>query len=227
VDRRSCLIVDDDAKFRGYIGRGLQESGLDCSSAGDTDEALELLCRGHFDVILLDVMMPGRSGWEFLQDLRRRDQQTPVIFLTARHAVEERVKGLRLGADDYIIKPFEFSELLARIEVVLRRRPRAALEVGDLRLDLSRRVVERGGRRIRMTPQEFDLLRVLVEARGRVLSRSELLREVWNVDFDPGTNVVQVQVARLRRKIDACGPPLIQTVVGRGYAIAPEPPGAA
>jgi len=222
VENVSLLIVDDDAKFRGYISRGLEESGIQCATAGDPDEAMLLLDEQRFDLILLDVMMPGRSGWEFLEELRKDGDTTPVIFLTARQAVDERVKGLRLGADDYIIKPFEFSELLARIEAVVRRRPNLTVALGDLKLDLSKRTVERAGRRIDVSPQEFDLLRVLVEARGRVLSRAELLRDVWNIDFDPGTNVVQVQVARLRRKLEASGGPLIQTVVGQGYFIDPH-----
>src|SRR5262245_46665952 len=172
-------------------------------------------------MILLDVMMPALSGWELLHDLREHGRETPVIFVTARDAVEERVKGLRLGADDYVIKPFAFSELLARIEAVIRRRQSLApIEVFDLRLDLARRQVRRGDRSIDLSPREFDLLLALVRAGGRVLSRSELLREVWSIEFDPGTNVVDVHIGRLRRKVDRHGPPLIQTVRGEGYRLS-------
>ncbi len=216
------MIVDDDSKFRRYISRGLEDSGIACRTAEEPDEARRLLGQaGPFDLILLDVMMPGRTGWEFLGELREAGIETPVIFLTARQAVEERIKGLRLGADDYIIKPFEFNELLARIEAVVRRRQALpTLELADLRLDLASRTVERGGVRVDMSPQEFDLLRALVESRGKVLSRAQLLKSVWNIDFDPKTNVVQVQIARLRRKIDCFDPPLIQTIIGKGYRIA-------
>jgi DNA-binding response OmpR family regulator len=206
----------------------LAENGIEAATAGDAEEARERLAGSGapFDLILLDVMMPGRSGWEFLEEIRKGGDKTPVIFLTARHSVEERVKGLQLGADDYVIKPFELSELLARIEAVQRRRDAGlTIEVGDLRMDLARRTVVRGGQRIDVTPQEFDFLRVLVEARGRVLSRAELFEAVWGIRFDPGTNVVQVHVARLRRKNDRRAPMLIQTVVGQGYRIA-APEGA-
>jgi two-component system copper resistance phosphate regulon response regulator CusR len=217
------LVVDDDPKFRGYISSGLRESGIDCAAAADPGEALSTLqndARG-FDLILLDVMMPAQSGWDLLSDLRELGRETPVIFVTARDAVEERVKGLRLGADDYVIKPFAFSELLARIEAVIRRRRSLApIEVFDLKLDLARRQVRRGDRSIDLSPREFDLLLALVQAEGKVLSRSELLRQVWSIEFDPGTNVVDVHIGRLRRKIDRHGPPLIQTVRGEGYRLS-------
>ena len=141
--------------------------------------------------------------------------------------MEERVKGLQLGADDYVAKPFDSTELIARMEaVVRRRRALPAIEVGDLRIDLGRRVVERGARRIETSPREFDLLRTLAESQGSALSRKDLLQSVWGIEFDPGTNVVEVQISRLRRKIDACGPPMIETLVGEGYrlvAAKPEP----
>ena len=166
------------------------------------------------------VMMPGPSGWDFLAGYREQNGETPVIFVTARHAVADRVKGLRLGADDYIIKPFEFAELLARIEAVVRRRSPSEIVVGDLRLDLERRIVERAGARIEISPREFDLLLFMARSPGKVLSREELLREVWGIDFDPGTNVVNVQIARLRRKLAFHGPELINTVKGHGYVLA-------
>ena len=226
----NLLLVDDDPKFRAFMQKGLRESGLSVEVAASGERALELVERspaGRFDLLLLDVMLPQSSGWEVLARLRQRGDPTPVIFLTARSAVEERVKGLTLGADDYVIKPFEFSELLARIEAVRRRHARPTqLELGPLVLDIERHVVTSRGVRIEMSPREFDLLLALGRARGRVLSREELLRTVWGMDFEPGTNVVNVLVARLRRRLEPWAPELVRTVVGAGYALdlAAEPP---
>jgi len=219
----NVLIVDDDPKYRRFMQEGLSESGYTCLATPDVEGAKALLKDAQqAELILLDVMMPELSGWHFLEWLRTRGDQTPVIFVTARHAVEERVKGLKLGADDYIIKPFEFTELLARIEVVLRRqKEHRKLGIGDLEIDLERHLVERGGRRIEMSPREYSLLLVLAKAKGAIVDRNILLREVWGIDFDPGTNVVNVQIARLRRKIDVPGcEPLIRTVVGKGYTLS-------
>lgn len=214
------LLVDDDPKLRNYVQRGLEESGIECATAGDTVEARKLIDEnGVFDLILLDVMLPDRPGWDLLRDLREASVTTPVIFLTARHSVEERVKGLQLGADDYIIKPFDFGELLARIEAVRRRAGPGHISIGDLQIDLAERTVLRGGRRIETSPKEFELLRCLAEAGGEVRSRADLLRDVWNIEFEPGTNVVEVSIARLRRKLDARGPRMIKTVVGKGYRL--------
>jgi two-component system copper resistance phosphate regulon response regulator CusR len=174
-------------------------------------------------VALLDVMMGGRSGWELLEEMRARGHDMPVLFVTAKHAVDDRVRGLRLGADDYVLKPFEFEELIARIEAVLRRRRALpVLEAHDVRIDLAHRTVERDGRRVDLSPKEFDLLLALVEAQGRVLSRAELLKRVWGIEFDPQTNVVDTAVARLRKRLDRGVEPLILTVVGEGYRIAPR-----
>lgn len=215
------LIVDDDPKFRATIHRGLDENGITCHEAGSVDEAEAVLRSGLVpDLILLDVMMPDRQGWELLTTIRDEEREVPVIFLTARHEVEERVRGLELGADDYVIKPFAFSELLARIQAVIRRRNTLpVLEVGDLRLDLAGRLVERGGKRIEMSAREFDFLRTLAEKPGVTHSRKELLSQVWGIEFDPGTNVVDVLVARLRRKLAPTGGSLIDTVVGEGYRL--------
>jgi two-component system copper resistance phosphate regulon response regulator CusR len=220
------LLVDDDPKFRSFMQKGLQESGMQVETAESGERAVEVLAErglGTFDLLLLDVMLPGSTGWDVLEEMRRRGDPTPVIFLTARSAVEERVKGLRLGADDYIIKPFEFSELLARIEAVRRRNAKpGSLAVGGLVLDLEHRAVDCRGVRIEMSPREFDLLLALARVKGRVLTRGELLEKVWGMDFDPGTNVVNVVVARLRRRLEAWAPDLIRTVVGEGYLLDPE-----
>ncbi|MCC7011646.1 MAG: response regulator transcription factor [Planctomycetes bacterium] len=218
------LIVDDDPKLRGFVAKGLEAHGIASISASDGNEALSVLdaATERPDLILLDVMMPGKSGLEFLEELRRRGSDIPVIFVTARRGVEDRVKGLRTGADDYILKPFEFDELLARIEAVVRRRRSVPVfEFGDLRIDATRRIVERGNERIDLSPKEFDLLRMLAEAKGRTVTRTELLKVVWGINFDPETNVVDALVARLRRRVDRHGTPLIETVVGEGYRLAP------
>lgn len=218
------LIVDDDPKFRSYVAQGLETHGIEGLAAADAAGALALL-EGRReqppDLALLDVMMPGSSGWELLERLRAAGHELPVIFVTAKHAVDDRVRGLRLGADDYILKPFEFEELIARIEAVLRRRRTLpVLEVQDVRIDLAHRTVERAGRRVELSPKEFDLLLALVEAEGRVLTRSELLRRVWGIEFDPQTNVVDTAVARLRKRLDRGTQPLVLTVVGQGYRVA-------
>jgi DNA-binding response OmpR family regulator len=217
------LIVDDDPKLRNYVCAGLEQSGIEGVSAPDGQSALAILeddSRG-FDLILLDVMMPEITGWDLLADLRERGRETPVIFVTARDSVEERVRGLRLGADDYVIKPFAFQELIARIEVVIRRRKELPpIEVGDLRLDLARRQARRADKVLDLSPREFDLLLALVRAEGRTLSRTELLRDVWDIAGEPATNLVDVHIGRLRRKLDAHGTSLIHTVRGEGYRLA-------
>src|SRR5688572_25597398 len=203
--------------------QGLQESGMRIETAESGESASALLDErgpGAFDLLLLDVMLPKSSGWDVLERLRARGDPTPVIFLTARSAVEERVKGLRLGADDYVIKPFEFSELLARIEAVRRRHATApVVMVGKLRLDVEHRAVDCGGVRIEMSPREFELLLTLARAKEQVVSREQLLERVWGMQFDPGTNVVNVLIARLRRRLEPWAPGLVRTVVGEGYTL--------
>ncbi|MBI5432689.1 MAG: response regulator transcription factor [Planctomycetes bacterium] len=223
------LIVDDDPKFRTYISSGLQESGIETATAADGEAALSILKSDPraFDLILLDVMMPAKTGWDLLMEIRQQGRETPVIFVTARDSVEERVKGLRLGADDYVIKPFAFNELVARIEAVIRRRKSLApIEIADLRLDLAKRQVLRSGKPIDLSPREFDLLLALARANGKVLTRADLLRDVWSIDFDPGTNVVDVHIGRLRRKLGREGSPLIHTVRGEGYRFSLEHDGS-
>jgi DNA-binding response OmpR family regulator len=224
MQKLEVLVVDDDTNLRKFITAGLEDMGISIVSAANADEAEAILSdRPSINLMLLDVMMPGRNGWEFLKEIRNAGNKIPVIFLTARQEVNERVKGLKIGADDYIIKPFEFQELLARIEAVARRRSSSnEWAVADLKIDISERIVERAGESISTTDQEFRLLRVLVEAEGEVVSRPNLLKRVWGLDFDPGTNILEVQIARLRRKIDRFEHPLIQTVSGQGYKLADQ-----
>jgi len=219
------LVVDDDPGFLRYATLALDEARIEYVAVPDARAAWETLEKhsaGHFDVILLDVEMPGIDGWDFLKELRARDIQVPVIFVTGHDAVEQRIKGLRLGADDYIIKPFEFEELVARLEAVLRRHASAQIEVGDLKLDLAHRRLERAGEEIDLSPREFELLLALALARGRVLSRKELLREVWRLEFEPGTNVLDVHMTRLRKKLGHRGGSPIETVRGQGYRLVAD-----
>ncbi len=221
----SCraLVVDDDERFRSFVAAGLADSGIKAVLANGGAEAVAILedqKRGPFDIVLLDIMMPGASGWDVLAHIRER-VAVPVIFVSARESVEERVRGLRLGADDYIVKPFAFAELLARMDAVMRRRRHLpTLQTNDLRLDLIQRLVEVRGIPLDLSPKEFDLLRVLVEAKDRIVSRRELLREVWQMVDDPGTNVVEVHVGRLRRKLEVARGPWVRTVRGKGYTLS-------
>jgi two-component system copper resistance phosphate regulon response regulator CusR len=222
--RCSVLLVDDDPKLCALVGEGLSASGVDCTVAPEGPAALALLAepdRPPFDVVLLDIMMPQLSGWDLLAQIRGAGHDLPVIFVTARESIDERVRGLRLGADDYIIKPFAFAELLARIDAVVRRRHQnMTLRLGELHLDVTRRLVAVGDRHLDLSPKEFDLLRHLVEARSRTSSRRELLEQVWQILDEPGTNVVEVHVARLRRKLAIAGGPWIRTVRGKGYTLS-------
>jgi DNA-binding response OmpR family regulator len=221
------LLVDDDPKLCRTLQRGFQELGHDCETFESGELALARVRDPDSrrpDVVLLDVMLPGIDGWETLQRLRDGGEPVPVIYLTARHAVDERIRGLELGADDYVIKPFEFPELLARVQAVLRRRTgRAPIVLGDLVLDLDVRRASIGGRRLELGDKEFRMLATLAGEPGRVFDRPELLRRVWELEFDPGTNVVDVLVARLRRKL-APHQNTIQTIAGRGYRIGNAQP---
>lgn len=218
------LLIDDDAEYRTYLLNGLRKVGFDCEGVADGASAkqiLEQVAAEPFDLILLDVHLTEQLGWEVLADLRERGRETPVIFISGVDSVEERVKGLRMDADDYITKEFDFDEVVARIRaVVRRRRSLAPIEYANVKLDVARRTAWRGGQQIDLTPREFDLLRTLLSRPGKVLSRTDLLREVWSLDFDPQTNVVDVHVARLRRKLDRHGTQLIHTVRGEGYRLA-------
>jgi two-component system, OmpR family, copper resistance phosphate regulon response regulator CusR len=214
------LVVEDDPRTRTLLTKGLTESGHECAQAAHGEEALALMAEGEerFDLVLLDVMMPVCDGWEVLARLRGERQRTPVVMLTARHEVHERVQGLKLGADDYLIKPFAWSELLARIEAV-GRRTQSALRVGDLVIDLEQHVVRCGKLRIELSPREFALLACLAREPGRVVTRKQLLTAVWGIDFDPGTNVVDVAVSRLRRRLTSARGVAIEAEPGLGYAL--------
>jgi len=218
------LIVEDELKTGQYLRQGLTEAGFVVDLARDGPDGLHLALHGEYDLLILDVMLPGLDGWQVLQTLRQRGLQMPVLFLTARDQVEDRVKGLELGADDYLIKPFSFAELLARVRTILRRGKGGAevttLQVADLELDLLRRRVSRAGRRIDLTAKEFGLLELLMRRQGEVLPRSMIASQVWDMNFDSDTNVIEVAVRRLRLKIDEAHEiKLIQTVRGMGYVL--------
>jgi two-component system OmpR family response regulator len=217
------LIVDDDPDFRRLTSVALEQFGIAFRAVGSADEARNVLAGpdgDNFDVLLLDVELPGTKGWEFLSSLRERGNEIPVIFVTVREALEDRVQGLSLGADDYIVKPFEFEELVARLHSVTRRRLRTQrIHVHDLIIDFELRRVERDGRSIDLSPREFEVLWCLAQASGRSVSQRELLHKLWGIDFDPESKVVEVHVFRLRKKLEARGTPLIETVRGEGYRL--------
>jgi len=217
------LVVEDEKKTAAYLRKGLAENGFVVDVAERGDDGLHLALTGEYDLLVLDVLLPGRDGWSVLAELRRAGRSMPVLFLTARDAVGDRVKGLELGADDYLVKPFAFSELLARVRSVLRRGPGRdpeTLRVADLEIDPVRRRAVRAGRRLDLTPKEFALLELLVRRRGEPLSRTVIAEQVWDMNFNSNTNVVDVHIRRLRSKVDdPFERKLIRTVRGVGYAL--------
>ncbi|MFZ4710888.1 MAG: heavy metal response regulator transcription factor [Zwartia sp.] len=218
------LIVEDEPKTGDYLRQGLREAGFVVDLVQDGLDGLHLGIEGDQDLIILDVMLPRMDGWGVLQALTQAGISTPVIFLTAKDQVEDRVRGLELGAADYLVKPFSFAELLARVRNVLRRGPAtiesSVLQVADLEVDLLRRRVSRAGRRIDLTPKEFGLLELLVRRQGEVLPRSLIASLVWDMNFDSDTNVIEVAMRRLRAKVDeGFEVRLIQTVRGMGYVL--------
>lgn len=217
------LIAEDESKMRRYLAQGLRENGASVETCGDGTIALALARDHAFDVVVLDVMLPGLDGWAVLRALRAAGIRTPVLFLTARDHVEDRVRGLELGADDYLVKPFAFAELLARLRNLARRAvpPEPdVIAVGDLHIDPLRHRVERAGVALNLTAKEYALLLLLARHRGRVLSRTLIAESVWGVCFEAQTNVVDVLVRRLRAKLDAAfAAPLLHTVRGVGYRL--------
>jgi len=219
------LVVEDERKLAQYLEKGLREAGYVVDAANNGIDGRHLALEGEYDLVLLDVMLPGVDGFGVLAALRK-SKNTPVLMLTARDRIEDRVRGLREGADDYLVKPFSFSELLARVEALFRRgrakaQPEAPiLQLGDLEVDLTRRKVHRAGQRIDLTAKEFSLLALLLTRRGEVLSRTVIAEQVWDVNFDSDTNVIDVAIRRLRSKIDDPFPcKLLHTVRGMGYVL--------
>jgi two-component system copper resistance phosphate regulon response regulator CusR len=217
------LLVEDDRKTAAYLRKGLSESGFAVDVAERGDDGFDLASKGHYDIVVLDIMLPERDGWSVLRELRRSGNQTPVLILTARDAVEDRVKGLEQGADDYLVKPFAFSELLARMRTILRRGTKVqptTLRLADLEIDFVQHRAVRGGKKLDLTPKEFALLSLLVRRRGEVLTRTVIADQVWGLNFDSQTNVLDVHVRRLRSKVDdSFEHRLIQTVRGVGYVV--------
>ncbi|WP_454763764.1 heavy metal response regulator transcription factor [Cupriavidus campinensis] len=218
------LVVEDEPKTGEYLRQGLTEAGFVVDLARNGQDGRHLAMTEAYDLLILDVMLPDLDGWRILQHLRAAENPVPVLFLTARDSVADRVKGLELGADDYLVKPFAFSELLARVRTLLRRGaahvPIDRIQVGDLVLDLARRRATRAGRRIVLTSKEFALLELLARRRGEVLPRSLIASQVWDMNFDSDSNVIDVAIRRLRAKIDdEFDQKLIQTVRGMGYVL--------
>jgi len=218
------LIVEDETKIGDYLRQGLTEAGFVVDLARSGLDGHHLAMTEVYDLIILDVMLPDVEGWRILQSLREAGHSVPVLFLTARDSVDDRVKGLELGADDYLVKPFAFAELLARVRTLLRRGTTPAsettLKAADLELDLLRRRVTRGGRRIQLTAKEFALLELLLRRRGEVLPRSLIASQIWDMNFDSDTNVIDVAIRRVRAKIDdGFDTKLIHTIRGMGYML--------
>lgn len=221
-----CLLVEDDAQLREYIAKGLRESGHTVDLADNGKDGLFLATTETYDALVLDWMLPGADGIKILHAIRASGNQVPALMLSARSDVDDRVKGLRSGADDYLVKPFAFDELLARLEVISQRRSHreegvSRLECHDLTMELLSREVTRGGQRIDLNPREFTLLEYLMRHKGQVVTRTMLLENVWDYHFDPQTNVIDVHISRLRQKVDkSFDRALIHTIRGAGYRLS-------
>ncbi|MCG8526934.1 MAG: response regulator transcription factor [Opitutales bacterium] len=214
------LVAEDEAKIRNFIDKGLKAEGFNVDSVGNGEDALILANQEPYDVILLDIMMPERDGLSILKNLRSNKINVPVILVTARGELDDRLEGLNLGADDYLPKPFHIDELIARIRAVCRRTTGAQMNlqtIGDLVINHATREVKRADHEIEFTQREFSLLELLSRSPGRVYTRMQILEYVWNYDFDPNTNLVDVYIKRVRKKLDEFGDPLIETIRGVGY----------
>lgn len=220
------LLIEDEPKTAAYLRKGLTEHGFVVDLADNGMDGLHLAVTGGYALVIVDVMLPGRDGWSVVAELRKHDRTLPVLFVTARDAVEDRVKGLELGGDDYLVKPFAYSELLARVRALLRRgaaRQVEHLSIADLEVDVVRHRARRAGRRLDLSPKEFALLSLLLRRAGEVMSRTLIAEQVWDMNFDSDTNVVDVAVRRLRRKVDdPFETKLIHTVRGVGYVLEEE-----
>lgn len=218
------LVVEDDVKIGSFVANGLKQAGFAVDSVRNGDEGLFLAKTEPYDAAVIDLMLPGLDGLSLIAEMRKSKVNTPVIILSAKHSVEDRVRGLQTGSDDYVVKPFLFSELLARIQALIRRSTQTIdpkrLTVGDLSLDLIKREVVRSAHTIDLQPREFSLLELLMRQHGRVVSKTMILEHIYNYDFDPQTNVVDVLVCRLRNKVDRdFDQKLIHTIRGVGYVI--------
>ncbi len=223
------LIVEDDARISSFIARGLREAGFAVDEAADGEQGLALARQNFYDAMVVDIMLPGMDGLSLIERLRQARNRTPVLILSARHSVDDKVRGFQKGGDDYLTKPYSFTELLVRLQALIRRARSGAedntLAVGDLSLDLLTRRVQRGGQAIELQPKEFSLLEYLMRNAGIVVSKTMILERIWDYHFDPQTNVVDVLIHRLRSKIDRdFQEKLLHTVRGVGYVLkAPEP----
>jgi DNA-binding response OmpR family regulator len=221
------LVVEDNKKTAAFISKALKSEGFAANVLEDGDEALLTIASTPFDAVVLDIMLPGRDGLSIVRQLRSGNIRTPVLLLSARGEVNERVEGLNAGADDYLAKPFALEELIARVRALVRRGDETKsviLRVGDLSLDTSTRVAKRGGKTIELTTREYRLLELLMRSAGRVCGRMTILEKVWDYDFDPGSNIIDVYVRRLREKIDeGFEPKLLHSVRGVGYAMKESP----
>jgi two-component system, OmpR family, response regulator len=221
------LLVEDDPKITQFVTKGLAQAGYSVDHASDGENGLHLALTEKYDTAIIDVMLPVRDGLSIISEMQRANVRTPVLTLSAKRSVEDRVIGLQAGSDDYLTKPFAFSELLARVQALIRRKSESGeptkLAAGDLTMDLVKRRVERGGQHIELQPREFALLEYLMRNSGRAVSKTLILEAIWNYHFDPQTNVVDVLVCRLRGKIDkGFSKQMIRTIRGVGYVLSPE-----